>query len=300
MIQKLDQLLEAAKLKGRPRLAVAYANDAHTICAVNAAVECGIIEAILFGNREQIGAVCKEFSIDSSRFKINECDGDMECVKRAVACVNQDGADILMKGVVSTDKYMRGILAKDGGLVPPNAVLSHVTIVELPTYHKLLTITDVAVIPAPDLSQKVALTRYVISIAHSLGIKVPKVAIIAPTEQMLPKLQSCVDAAIISKMAERGQITDAIVDGPLAIDVAVDKETAKLKKLESKVESDADCLVFPNIEAANAFFKCCTKFCKADLAAIVVGAKVPCVLTSRGDNEKSKLYSIALAVLNTK
>lgn len=300
MIEKLDQLVEAAKLKGKKRLAVAYANDAHTICAVNNAVECGIVEATLFGSRKLIDAVCNEHGIDSSRFKIMECESDVECVKGAVSCINQGDADILMKGVVSTDKYMRGILAKEGGLVAPKAVLSHVTIVELPTYHKLITITDVAVIPAPDLDQKIALTRYVISIAHSLGIKTPKVALIAPTEQMLPKLPSCVDAAIISKMADRGQITGAVVDGPLALDVAMDKETAQIKKLESKVDADADCLVFPNIEAANAFFKCCTKFCKSELAAIVVGAKVPCVLTSRGDSEKSKLYSIALAVLNTK
>ncbi|MEG1649170.1 MAG: phosphate acyltransferase [Rikenellaceae bacterium] len=300
MIQRLDQLIDAAKLKGKRHLVVAYANDAHTIGAVNAAIDCGIVDVTLFGSRQKITAICEEHSIDCTRLKIMEFESDTECVKMAVAYINQGKADILMKGVVSTDKYMRGILSKDGGLVPSSAVLSHVTIIEIPSYYKLLTITDVAVIPAPDLSQKVALTRYVISVAHSLGITMPKVAIIAPTEQMLPKLPSCVDAAIISKMGDRGQITGALIDGPLAIDVALDKETAKLKNLVSKVDADADCLVFPNIEAANAFFKCCTKLCNGSLAAIVMGAKVPCVLTSRGDSEKSKLYSIALAVLNTK
>ena len=185
-------------------------------------------------------------------------------------------------------------------MVPPKSTLSHVTVLEMEAYHKLLTVTDVAVIPHPDLDQKVALTRYVTKVAQSLGIKTPKVALIAPTEQMLPKMEACVDAAIISKMADRKQITGAIIDGPLALDVAIDKETADIKKLTSPVDGDADCLVFPNIESANVFFKTSTKLLHAKLAAMVMGAKVPCVLTSRGDTKESKLYSIALAALTAK
>ncbi len=300
MITHLQDLVEAAQQKGKKRLIAAYANDAHTICAVNNGVDLGIIDATLVGSRAKIDAVCSEHNIDSSKFRIIECDSDVECVKEAVRNIQDGNADILMKGVVSTDKYMRGILAKDGGLVPPKAVLSHVTVVEIPTYHKLLSLTDVAVIPAPTLQQKVELTRYVISVAHNLGIEKPKVALIAPTEQMLPAMQSCVDAAIIAKMADRGQIVGGDVDGPLALDVAIDKEAAEIKNVVSKVNAEADCLVFPTIEAANVFFKCTTKLCKGELAAIVMGAKVPCVLTSRGDSEKSKLYSIALAVLCSK
>ncbi|MFI3315740.1 MAG: phosphate acyltransferase [Rikenellaceae bacterium] len=297
MINHLSELVEAAKLSGKKRLVAAYANDSHTICAVSSAIDAGIVVATLVGDRSKIEAVCKEHAIDVSKFEIIECQGDVECVKEAVNCINRGEADILMKGVVSTDKYMRGILSKTGGLVAPKAVLSHVTLVEIPSYHKLLALTDVAVIPAPTLEQKVALTKYVIKIAHTLGIERPKVALIAPTEQMLPSMSSCVDAAIISKMADRGQIVGGDVDGPLALDVAIDKEAAQIKKLQSKIDAEADCLVFPNIESANVFFKATTKLCGGELAAIVMGARVPCVLTSRGDSENSKLYSIALAVL---
>lgn len=300
MISRLSQLVDAAKAKGKKRLVAAYANDSHTIGAIDNGVEHGIIDAILIGNREKIESVCKANSIDSSKFEIVECESDMDCVNMAVQYINEGKADIMMKGVVSTDKYMRGILAKNGGLVPQRATLSHVTVVEIPSYHKLLTITDVAVIPAPDLSQKIALTNYVIKVAHTLGIDEPKVALIAPTEQMLPKIESCVDAAIIAKMGDRGQIKGALIDGPLALDVAIDKEAAAIKGVKSVVDADADCLVFPTIEAANVFFKTTTKLCKGELAAMVMGAKAPCVLTSRGDSENSKLYSIALAVLNAK
>lgn len=299
MITKLNQLIDAVKAKGKKRLVAAYAQDSHTIGAVAGAVKLGIIDATLIGDIPQIEKVCTELGVDISIFKlVQEC-SDVSCVKKAVDMINAGEADILMKGLVSTDKYMRGILAKEGGLVS-GGVLSHVTVLEIPVYHKLLVVSDVAVIPAPDISQKIALTKYVVSTAKILGIDTPKVAMIAPTEQMLPKIASCVDAAIISKMGDRGQIPGAIVDGPLALDVALDKETAEIKKLVSPVAGDADCLVFPNIESANVFFKSATKLMKSQLAAMVVGAKVPCVLTSRGDTEESKLYSIALAALSAK
>lgn len=300
MITKLEQLVQAVQNRGKRRIAVAYAEDIHTLQAVNAAVKLGIVDAILIGNRKNITEVALSEGIDLSNFIIQEEATDVACVNRAVKMINAGEADIMMKGLVSTDKYMRGILAKDGGLVPPKATLSHVTVLELPMYHKLLIITDVAVLPAPDLNQKIALTKNVIACAKVLGNSMPKVAIITPTEQMLPGIQSCIDAAIIAKMADRGQITGAIVDGPLALDVAIDPETVRIKKLNSPVGGDADCLVFPNLEAANVFFKTSTKFCGAKLAAMVVGAKVPCVLTSRGDSEESKLYSIALASLSAK
>ena len=200
-----------------------------------------------------------------------------------------------MKGLVTTDKYMRGILNKEHGLLPPKAVLSHVTVVQVPSYHKLLIVGDVAIIPAPDFKQKVAITNYVIRTAHSLGIERPKVALLAATEQMSVGMPACVDAALIAKMGERGQIGGAVLDGPLALDVAIDREAADIKKLKGEVAGDADCVVFPNIESGNVFFKTCTKFAGAELGAMVVGAKVPCILTSRGDSVQSKLYSIALA-----
>jgi len=206
-----------------------------------------------------------------------------------------------MKGMCSTDKYMRAILNKERGLLPAKAVLSHVTVMSNPQYHKLLVLGDIAVIPAPDLSQKIAITNYVVKISHALGNSKPKVAIITATEQMLPGMPACVDAAIISKMADRGQISGCLVDGPLALDVALSAEAVAVKKLVSAVAGDADCLVFPNIESANVFYKVNTQLCVgAQQAAIVAGAKAPCVLSSRADSIDTKLNSIALAALTAK
>jgi phosphate butyryltransferase len=219
----------------------------------------------------------------------------------AVDLVNSGEGDILMKGLCSTDKYMRAILNKERGLLPPKAVLSHVTVMSNTQYHKLLVLGDIAVIPAPDLSQKIAITNYVVKTAHALGIQKPKVALIAATEQMLPGMQACVDAAIISKMADRGQISGCFVDGPLALDVAVSAEACAVKKLVSPVAGDADCLVFPNLESANVFYKVNSQLCIGSRqAAIVAGAKAPCVLSSRADSIDTKLNSIALAALTAK
>ncbi|MDY0016437.1 MAG: bifunctional enoyl-CoA hydratase/phosphate acetyltransferase [Candidatus Delongbacteria bacterium] len=299
-ITKLEQMFEILKSKPKKRLVAAYAVDTHTIEAVNAAVELGIIEATLVGTRAEIEKVCKSEGIDVNKFQIVEESDEMKATMKAVSLINEGKADFIMKGLVSTDKYMRAILNKEQGLLPPKAVLSHVTVVEVPTYHKLISVGDVAIIPAPDLSQKTAITNYVINTAHALGIEKPKVAMIAATEQMSAGMPACVDAAIISKMCDRGQIKNAFVDGPLALDVALDEESVKIKKLVSSVAGDADCLVFPNIESGNVFFKTCTKLAGGELAALVVGAKCPAVLTSRGDSAKTKTYSIALACMMSK
>lgn len=299
-ITKLEQIFDVVRSKGKKRLVAAYANDSHTIGAVSMAVDMGIIDGILVGDEATIKRVCEEEKIDVKKFRIVQEADEMKAASKAVELINKGEGDILMKGLVSTDKYMRAILNKETGLMPPKAVLSHVTAVEVPTYHKLLIVSDVAVIPAPDFNQKVAITNYVIKVAQSLQIEKPKVAILAATEQMLAGMPACVEAAMIAKMADRGQIKGAFIDGPLALDVAIDKESAEIKKLGGNVAGDADCIVFPNIESGNVFFKTCTKLAKGELGAMVMGAKVPCVLTSRGDSVKSKMYSIALAALAAK
>lgn len=294
-ITKLDQLFDVLKSKSKKRLVAAYANDDHTIEAVSLAVDMGIIDATLVGDETTIKKVCASHNIDPSKFRIVQENDEMKAAFKAVELINNGEGDVLMKGLVSTDKYMRAILNKEKGLLPPKAVLSHVTVVQIPTYPKLLVVGDVAIIPAPDLNQKIAITNYLIKTAHSLGIEKPKVALLAATEQVSPAMQACVDATIISKMADRGQIKGAYVDGPLALDVAIDMESAQIKKLTGDVAGDADCILFPNIESGNVFFKTCTKLANGELGAMVMGAKVPCVLTSRGDSVKSKMYSIALA-----
>jgi phosphate butyryltransferase len=203
-----------------------------------------------------------------------------------------------MKGMVTSDKYLRAILDKEKGLMPSGkAILTHVTVIENAGYHKLLIVSDVALI-THDIEQKIAITNSVIKVAKSLGIEIPKVALIAGSEQISYKVPALVDAAIIAKMAERGQIKGAFVDGPFALDLAIDKESAEIKNVKSEVAGDADCLVFPNYETGNTFYKFHTKLCGGELGAIVVGAKVPAVLSSRGDSVKTKLYSIALGAMN--
>ncbi|MBO4875080.1 MAG: bifunctional enoyl-CoA hydratase/phosphate acetyltransferase [Bacteroidales bacterium] len=300
-IKKLDDVLTVLKTREKKRLVAAYANDDHTIEAVYNAIQEGIVEGTLVGDEATIKEVCARHNFDVSKFRIVQEADENKAGAVAVSLINKGEGDILMKGLLSTDKYMRAILNKETGLMPgPKAVLSHVTVFEIPSYHKLLVAGDVAIIPAPDLNQKIAICNYVIKVAKSLQIETPKVAMLAATEQMLPGMQACVDAAIISKMAERGQIKGALVDGPLALDVSINKECAQTKKLTSAVAGDADCIVFPNIESGNVFYKSITKFGGGNLGAMVMGAKVPCVLTSRGDSAKSKMYSIALAALAAK
>lgn len=299
-ISRLDQIIDLVKTKPKKRLVAAFANDEHTIEAVNHAVEMGIVEATLVGDESKIKEVCSQLKIDVAKFKI-VCEKDeVKAATRACELINNGEGDVLMKGLLPTDKYMRAILDKEKGLTPPNAILTHVAVIENPNYAKLLVASDCAIILNPDLKQKQAILKYLIGVAKAIGVKKPKVALIAATEQMSPAMQACVDAAIISKMAARGQIKGAEVEGPLSLDVALDVEAAQIKGMTDGVAGNADCLLFPNIESGNVFYKCCTKFNKAEVGAILVGAKVPCVLSSRGDSAKTKLYSIAVAAAFSK
>ncbi len=297
MITQLDQMFEALNNQAKKKLVAAWANDAHTIGAVSMAIDKGLIDGILVGDQNVIEQTCKEEGIDYGKFTVIHAATDIEAANKSVEMVATGKGDVLMKGLLSTDKYMRAILNKEFGLLPPKGVLSHVTVIQNPKYHKLLIVGDVAVIPQPDLKQKIAITNYLIHAAKSLGVETPKVAAIAASEQVMPDLSSSADSAFLAKMAERGQIKGAIVEGPLALDLAVDKESAKVKKIDNEVAGDADCLLFPNIEAGNVFYKTSTKLADCELGAVVAGAKVPAVLSSRGDSTETKLYSIALAAL---
>ena len=298
MITRLNEIVTAAAARGRKRLAVAYGQDSHTIEAVYNAWQEGLVDATLFGDKATIEKVCAELNIDHNIFNIVNEASDVTCVKLAVQAVVNGQADVLMKGLVSTDKYMRGILNKEAGLFPPKGVLSHVAVLEIPGFDKLLSISDIAVIPAPDFKQKQKLIGYLASTANVLGVETPKIACITASEQVLPAVPSSTEGAILAKMGDRGQLGKVIVDGPLSLDVALYKEVAEHKKVTgSSVAGDPDCLLFPNIESANVFFKAATHIGGSELAAMVMGTKVPCVLTSRGDSALTKKYSIALACL---
>ncbi len=301
MITSFEQIFTQLRSKSRKRLVAAWGVDDHTITAARLAVDKGIVQAILVGDADMIYEVCKAEGINPSMFTIVDNKDELQSIAQAVDMINAGEADILMKGLCSTDKYMRAILHKERGLLPPKAVLSHVSVLENPNYHKLIILGDMAVIPAPDFKQKVAITNYLVQTAHALGIEKPKVAAIAATEQMLDGMPACVEGAMLAKMADRGQIKGCYLDGPLALDVAISKEAVEIKKLESKVAGDADCLLFPNIESANVFYKVNSQLSVGvKQAAIVAGAKAPCVLSSRADSIYTKLNSIALAALTAK
>lgn len=279
------------------RMVAAWAVDEHTIEASSKAVDLGIVSVTLVGDADMIQNVCSGNSIDIAKFKIVDIKDELKAVAEAVRMVHDGEGDVLMKGLCSTDKFLRAILNKETGLLPPKGLLSHVGVLESPNYHKLMFIGDMAVIPQPDFRQKVKISEYILKVAKAFGIDKPKIAFIAASEQMLDTMPACMEGAMLAKMCDRGQIRGCIGDGPLALDVAIDKESAEIKKLQSPVAGDADCMLFPNIESANVFWKTNTKLVKGvKQAGMLVGTKVPCVLASRADSVEVKLNSIAEAV----
>jgi phosphate butyryltransferase len=297
MITNLDQIVERVKGKATKRLAVAVAEDPHTIEAVGRAVKEKLVHATLTGDEKAIKKVAAEAKVDAGLFEILHEPDKGKALMLAIGLVRDKKADFLMKGLLDSSLYIRGIIDKEKGLLPPGKLLSHVTVIQAPAWKKLIICGDVAVIPAPDLEAKIAILNYAIDVAHKLEIETPKAVLLSAVEKVNPKMPSTTESAIIAKMADRGQIKGAIVDGPLALDVAFSEESARIKGLVSPVAGDADILVFPSIEAGNIFFKTCTYLAKAELGAVVAGATCPCVLTSRGDSEDTKFYSIALASL---
>lgn len=296
-IKDFYSLLEAAQKQPEKRLVVVNGVDENTLEALNEAVEMGFVKPILTGNKQEIEEALTGLNIDISKYDIIDAKNLREATEIAVELVHKGKADLIMKGMVSTDKFMRVLLKKEYGLVPSQGTLSHISVMKSANYHKLLIFSDAGVIPYPDLKQKILMTGYLIQAAQRLGIKDPKVAVIAPTEQIIISIQSCMDGATIAKMSEHGQIEGGMVDGPMALDVAINRTAAEIKGFTSPVAGDADCLLFPNIDAANVFYKTNSKLCNAEMAGIIAGAKVPAVVSSRGDSEKTKLNSIALASL---
>ena len=297
-IRTLDQLV--TQLQGAPprRVAVAAGHDESTLQAAARAATERIAEVILVGDERRINAACAQLRIDPVIFRVISEANDLAAGARARDLVRAGDADVLMKGLIGTDAFMRLILDKEQGLLPPGRVLSHLAVLDVPAYQsthgKLLFVADVAVIPAPDLAAKVKIVEYCVAAAHSFGIAKPKVALLAASEKVSEKMPATVEAAVIAKMAERGQIKGATVDGPLALDVALSPQACETKGLRSSVAGSADVLIFPNIESGNVFYKSATLLAGARLAAAVVGTSAPCVLTSRADSEESKFLSIAL------
>lgn len=283
----------------KKRMVAAWGVDDHTISAASQAVDLGLVDVTLVGDEDMIAEVCSKENIDLGKFRVVHNPVELNAVSQAVQMIKDGEGDFLMKGLCSTDKFLRAILNKETGLLPPKGTLTHCGVIEMPQYHKLIFVGDVAVIPAPDLKQKQVIMDCLVRTAKSVGVKTPKVALIAATEQVLPSQPASLEAALLAKMADRGQIRGCIADGPLALDVAIDKESAEIKGLVSPVAGDADCLLFPNIESGNVFYKANSKLVPGvRQAGMLVGAKVPCVLSSRADSTDTKLNSIAIAAMS--
>lgn len=297
-IRSLDELVR--QLQGEPprRVAVAAGHDENSIQAAARAAAEKIADVVLVGDCARIRSLCATFGVDPGVFTIIDEPDMYKAGTHARDMVREGHADVLMKGLIGTDAYMRLILDKEKGLLPTGAILTHLTVLDIPAYRqrhdKLLFVSDVAIIPAPDLPTKVKMVGYAVDAARGFGIETPRVAMLAANEKVSDKMPATLDAAIVSKMAERGQIKHAIVDGPLALDVALSPEACAIKEFTSSVGGAADVLIFPNIETGNVFYKAATLLAGASLAAVVVGAAAPCVLGSRADTEESKFYSIAL------
>lgn len=295
MVKSLRDIVELAKARGTRTCVVVAAEDPEVLLAVDEAVNCGIAKSILIGNLHKIEEAAGIAGVDMSKHELVEEDDPPTAARKGVKLVSEGEANLVMKGLVSTSDVLKAVLSKDGGL-RTGRLLSHMSVFEMPGKDRVAIFSDGAMNIAPSLEEKVEITQNAINVAHVLGMSNPRVAIIAAIEYLNSDMQATIDAACISKMAERGQIKGGIVDGPLALDNAVSPESARIKGIRSPVAGWADILIMPDIEAGNVFYKTLVYMASACCASIVAGAGAPVVLTSRSDSHASKFYSLALGI----
>ncbi|MFH2094662.1 MAG: phosphate butyryltransferase [Bacteroidota bacterium] len=293
-MKTLSEFIDRAKKKPERKIAVAAAADEPVLEAIKIAREEDIAEPVLVGNKKEIEKISKKigFKLDGVQI-INEPDAVKASLK-AVELIRKGEAGILMKGMVSTGPLLKAVLDKETGLRKGN-VLSHIAFFESPYYHKVFCVTDAAMNVVPDFDEKLAILLNAVEACHKLGVINPKVAVVGAVETVNPKMEATVHAAMLTQMYQRGQIKGCVVDGPLAIDNAVSAEAAKHKGIESEVAGDCDIILTPDINSGNILYKAINFLGGGVSAAVIMGATVPFVLTSRSDSEKSKLLSIALA-----
>jgi phosphotransacetylase len=276
--------------------AVAHPCDESSLTGAVEAAEAGLIVPILVGPEAKILAVAEQFGLDIRPYRLVDAPHSHAAAAKAVEIVRAGEAETLMKGSLHTDELMGEVVKKDGGLRTERRI-SHAFIMDVPTYPKPLVVTDAAINIFPDLETKRDIVQNAIDMAHAFGREMPKVAILSAVETVTPKIPSTIDAAALCKMAERGQITGALLDGPLAFDNAISKEAAEIKHIRSEVAGDPDILVVPDLEAGNMLAKQLSFLANADAAGIVLGARVPIILTSRADTVRARMASCAVAVL---
>jgi phosphate butyryltransferase len=291
-----EQIVEGARKAGPARFVVAQAADGTILEALAQAVAAGFARPVLVGRREEIEAAARERSVGIGGWQVIETATPAEAAVEAVRCVARGDGDILVKGLLQSADLLRAVLSKSNGLAT-GRTLSHVGVFRFTESDRFYFVTDAALSIAPDYNQKIDIVQNAVDLAHKLGIAQPIVAILCAIETVNPEMPATVDAASLSKMAERGAIRGARVEGPLALDNAVSVEAARHKGITSELAGRADILVAPNIEAANILYKALIFFAKAEEAGIVMGARAPFVLASRSDSVRNKLYSMALGAL---
>jgi len=292
---KYEQLLAACRTLAPVPTAVAHPCEATALTAAIEARAARLIEPILVGPAAKIREVAARAKVDLSDVEIVDAPHSHASAAQAVALVREGKAEILMKGSLHSDELLGAVVARETGLRTSRRI-SHAFVMDVPTYHKVLVVTDAAINIAPTLEDKVDICQNAVDLARTLGIERPKVAILAAVETVTSKMPATIDAAALCKMADRKQITGAALDGPLAFDNAISKEAAQIKGIESEVAGDPDILLVPDLEAGNMVAKLLTFLAKADSAGLVLGARVPIVLTSRADSVRARIASCAVAV----
>ncbi len=294
----LKEFLERAVALGKKKVCVAAAADEEVLQAVKEARDCGFLEPVLVGAEEEIREQARKVGLSLAGVEVVDVPDAREAALEAVRLVRAGRAHVLMKGLVNTTDFMRAVLHPEFGL-RTGKLLSHLAVFEVPGWERLIFNTDGGINVAPDLEQKVAIIENAVQFLRRLGWEQPRVALLAASEVINPKVPATVDAALIAKMAAAGQIRGAVVDGPMALDVAVSEEAARHKGIASPVAGEAELLVNPTVEVGNVFGKALIYFAGARMAGVVLGASVPIVLTSRASSAEEKLYSLAVAALGS-
>jgi phosphotransacetylase len=293
---KYERLLERCRGLAPIPTAVAYPCEETALTGALSAAKSGMIIPILVGPAATIAALAEAKGLDLRGVEVVDVADSRAAATKAVELVRTGKAELLMKGSLHSDEILAAVVAKDGGLRTGRR-LSHVFLMDVPTYHKVLIVTDAAINIAPTLEDKVDICQNAIDLARSFGVDRPKVAILAAVETVNSRMPATLDAAALCKMAERGQIKGGLLDGPLAFDNAISREAAKIKGITSEVAGDPDILLAPDLEAGNMMAKQLSFLANADSAGLVLGARVPVILTSRADSLRSRIASCAVAVL---
>jgi phosphate acetyltransferase len=293
---KYEKLVQRCRKLAPVPTAVAYPCEETALSAAIEAGQAGLIDPILVGPAGLIRAIAKKHRIDLGSTEIVEAEDGPAAAAKAVELVRLGKAEVLMKGSLHTDELLGAVVARDGGLRTGRR-LSHAFLMDVPTYHKGLLVTDAAINIAPTLEDKADICQNAIDLAIVFGVERPKVAILAAVETVNSRMPATIDAACLCKMAERGQIRGGLLDGPLAFDNAISKEAAKIKGIRSDVAGDPDILLVPDLEAGNILAKQLSFLANADSAGLVLGARVPIILTSRADSVRARMASCAVAVL---